>query len=174
MNTTPFVTIKLKQDTAEDFRRFSKNLRKQQSETLQLMLDFFQNHNLSPAEDLGPNMKTLEANLGKRINSLIAIIRDIEKTQTQPVLAMLQLLFQEETSKKKEPLLEKELKSSKEDPQNVATGQVKQLESNNLELQTDIKLVLQKVVVVRNSFGRPYLRLNLSQEEFIKLKIKYS
>ena len=44
---------------------------------LREMLDFFQVNELSPNERLGPSGRTLEANLKKRINAVIAIIRDI-------------------------------------------------------------------------------------------------
>lgn len=173
MKKDPFVTLKLKQKTAEDFRKFCRILRRQQTETLQLMLDFFRDHNLSPAEDLGPNMKTLEGNVNKRINALIAIIKEIEKTQTKPVLAMLQLLFQEDTRRsKKEPLVEKprEIKNEKI----KAPSKDERVEKEKIEgTQKDIKLLLKNVVVVRNSFGKPYLRLNMNMEELKLLQTKY-
>jgi hypothetical protein len=51
-------------------------------------------------------MKSLENNLKGRINALIAIIRDIEKNQTKPTVAMLHLLFEEAEPKKKPLILE--------------------------------------------------------------------
>ena len=169
-----FVTLKFKLETAEEFRRFSRDLKKQQTETLQLMLNFFRNNNLNPSENLGPNMKTLEGNLNKRINGLIAIIKEIEKTQTKPVLAMLQLLFQEDSHRKKELLLEKSLVSTQNIKSNAPTEQEMQLKKKLLETRTEMKLLLDKVVVVRNNFGRSYLRLNLSKEDIERLQAKYN
>ena len=69
-------------------------------------MDFFDQNKISPSESLGPNMKSLENNLKSRINALIAIIRDIEKNQTKPTVAMLQALFEEAEPKKKPLILE--------------------------------------------------------------------
>lgn len=148
-------------------------MRKQQTETLQLMLDFFKKHNLSPCEDLGPNMKTLEGNINRRINALIAIIKDIEKTQTKPVLAMIQLLFQEDTNQKKTILVEKISVSQKEREMNPSAEQELLLKNKLSETRTDLKILLERVMIVRNNFGSPYLRLNLNQEEYQSLQIKY-
>ncbi len=75
--------------------------------TLLLMLDFFEKNGLSPEDDLKPNLKATENLFKKRINALIAIIKDIEKTQTKPTLAMLQSLFEVAEPKKKPLILEK-------------------------------------------------------------------
>ncbi len=83
--------------------------------TLLLMLDFFEKNGLSPEDELKTNLKATENLFKKRINALIAIIKDIEKTQTKPTLAMLQLLFEAEVSEKKPLILEKKyLKEKKE------------------------------------------------------------
>ena len=173
MEDKAFVTLKFKTITATHFRKFSREMGKQQSETLQLMLDFFNNNCLSPSEDLGPTMKTLESRLNKRIGGVIAIIRNIEKTQTKPVLSMLQLLFQEEPEKKKIVLLEK-------NPASANPTVNPDLQQANLNLKqkvmlthADINMLLEKVVISRSSFGQPYLRLNLDLEEFKRLQLKY-
>ncbi|MGJ8551058.1 BfmA/BtgA family mobilization protein [Winogradskyella wichelsiae] len=53
------------------------------------MLDFFETNGISPNETLGPNIKTLESQIKKRINAVIAIINDIEKNHDKPTTAML-------------------------------------------------------------------------------------
>jgi hypothetical protein len=58
-------------------------------------------------------MQTLESLIKKRINGVIAIMKDIEKNQTKPTVAMMQSLFQEAEPKKKPLLLEKEQKKEK-------------------------------------------------------------
>ena len=172
----PYVTIKIKRKTAEDFRRFSRELVAQQSECLQLMLDFFRNYQLSPRDELGPQMTTLEKRIKTRINALIAILKDIEKTQTKPTFSMLQLLFQESPVRKKELLLEK---NSSTGTTGKTYGERSAYPSPELELRKkllertqDLNHVLEKVVVNRSSFGSVYLRLNMSKEEFEQLKHK--
>ncbi len=98
--------IKINVKTANRFRKFSGQIAGSHSEALTIMMDFFDQNKISPLESLGPNMKSLENNLKSRINALIAIIRDIEKNQTKPTVAMLQSLFEEAEPKKKSLILE--------------------------------------------------------------------
>lgn len=170
----PFSTVKFKTQTAERFREFSRSIAPSHTDAMDLILNFFESSRVSPADDLGPNMKTLEANLKKRINSLIAILRDIEKTQTKPTLAMIQLLFQESPAIKNEILVEKKLIAQQENPPSISS-----LEQENRLLRSkltvhkeNIKKILDTVVVNRSSFGKVYLRLQLSKEEFDTIKSK--
>jgi len=98
--------IKINVKTANRFRKFSGQIAGSHSETLTIMMDFFDQNKISPSESLGPNMKSLENNLKSRINAVIAIIRDIEKNQTKPTVAMLLSLFEEAEPKKKPLILE--------------------------------------------------------------------
>ena len=77
------------------------------------MLDFFFYNEISPRERLGPTGRTIEANLKKRINAVIAIMRDMEKTQTKPTVAMIESLFKAGEPKKKALKLEKKSKDEK-------------------------------------------------------------
>ena len=178
MNDESFITFKIKLKTAADFRIFCRQLGKQQSECLQLMLDFFKNNGLSPFDDLGPNLISLEKKIKTRINAVVAILRDIEKTQTKPSHAMLQLLFSENLVKKKDLLLEKNqgsLHSPPDQHKEIIAYKIKEAELRRaLSKRTDdLKLILDKVIVVRNNFGKAYLRLNLSPEEYEFLKSKF-
>ncbi|WP_370175399.1 BfmA/BtgA family mobilization protein [Leeuwenhoekiella palythoae] len=111
-----FVNLSIKESVARDFRVFSKKLSRSQSMALREMLDFFQVNELSPNERLGPSGRTMEANLKKRINAVIAIIRDIEKTQTKPTNAMLQSLFELEPQKEKPLIVEKKYVQDSKQP----------------------------------------------------------
>lgn len=98
-----FKTIRFKRDTAKRFQQFSKTHYKTHSEAMEGMLDFFFYNEISPKENLGPSIRTLEALIKKRINGLVAIIKDIEKNQTKPTAAMLLSLLEQDSNKK--PLL---------------------------------------------------------------------
>ena len=105
--TEGFETLKIKSSVANQFRKFSKMLSKSQSMTLLLMMDFFNENGISPTERMGPRMETLENRISvlikKRMNGMIAIMKDIEKSQTKPMVAMMEALFQAgEPSQKKE------------------------------------------------------------------------
>ncbi len=119
-----FETLKIKSSVAKKFKRYCKANSKSQSMTLLSMLEFFEASGLSPEERLGPNIKTLESLLKKRINAVIAIVRDIEKNQTNPTVAMMQSLFEGVEPDKKELLLEKEDKGKKQPTKFVERNQM--------------------------------------------------
>ena len=105
-----FESLSIKTSVAQKFNEFCKKMSRSKSMTLLMMLDFFETNGISPNETLGPNMKTLESQIKKRINAVIAIIKDIEKHHDKPTTAMLQSLFIEFESAEKKLILEKELK----------------------------------------------------------------
>ena len=102
-----FITIRFKRKTAKRFQEFSKKHFKTHTEAMENILDFFLYNEISPKEKLGPTGRTIEAKLLKRINAVIAIMRDVEKTQTKPTAAMIQSLFELEELKKKPLIMEK-------------------------------------------------------------------
>ncbi|GGG57216.1 hypothetical protein GCM10011414_28830 [Croceivirga lutea] len=103
-----FVTLRLKEPVAEEFRRFAKKEGQSQSVTLQEMLDFFKRNQINPKDEVTTDLKKLETKLLKRINAVMSIIRDIEKTQTLPTLIIVKS-FLEGISKEETPsLIEKD------------------------------------------------------------------
>ncbi len=84
------------------------------------MLDFFHYNEISPKEIYGPTERTMEQSSTKRINVLIAILRNNKKTQTKPTVEMLTTLFEMEEPKKKSLILEK--KTFKELGSNFING----------------------------------------------------
>ncbi|MCM4174047.1 hypothetical protein DHD32_21485 [Arenibacter sp. TNZ] len=110
-----FITIRFKRATAKRFQEFSKTQFKSHTEAMATMLDFFFYNEISPREKLGPTGRTIEAKLLKRINAVIAIMRDMEKTQTKPTVAMIESLFQTEEPNKKPLILEKKFMEEKKE-----------------------------------------------------------
>ena len=104
-----FEKLGIKASVAKKFRRFCKKMALSQSMTLLLMIEFFETNGISPNESVGPKMQTLEMLIKKRINGVIAIMKDIEKNQTKPTVAMMQSLFQQAEPEEKKLLLEKEI-----------------------------------------------------------------
>tara|TARA_R110002051_G_scaffold91769_1_gene161561 strand:- start:890 stop:1306 length:417 start_codon:yes stop_codon:yes gene_type:complete len=112
-----FEKLGIKTSVALRFRKFCKKMSKSQSMTLMLMLDFFEENGISPAESMGPRMETLETRMAtlikKRMNGMIAILKDIEKSQTKPTAAMLYSLFEQSEPTKKPLLIEKKYSTEK-------------------------------------------------------------
>ena len=119
-----FESLSIKTSVAKKFNGFCRKMSLSKSMTLLAMLDFFEENGISPNETLGPNMQTLESEIKKRINAVIAIIKDIEKHHDKPTTAMLQSLFMEFEPKEKKLILEKEVKENK-------VQFVEKLDSNN-------------------------------------------
>ena len=88
-----FESLSIKSSVVKKFRNYSQSISKSNSMTLLLMVEFFERNELSPEDDLKPGLVETENRIKKRINALIAIVKDIEKNQTKPTLAMLQSLF---------------------------------------------------------------------------------
>ncbi|MWW26038.1 BfmA/BtgA family mobilization protein [Algibacter lectus] len=108
-----FESLSIKTSVAKKFNSFCKKMSLSKSMTLLLMLDFFEDNGISPNETLGPNMQTLESEIKKRINAVIAIIKDIEKNHDKPTTAMLESLFMGLEPKPKKLILAKEIKDTK-------------------------------------------------------------
>ncbi|MCG2462517.1 hypothetical protein K8352_17280 [Flavobacteriaceae bacterium F89] len=123
-----FIGIRFKKKTAKRFQQFSRTHFRTHTEAMAEMLDFFFYNEISPQERLGPTGRTIEASLKKRINAVIAIMRDMEKTQTKPTVAMIQSLFETEEPKNKPLILEKKFVEHKK----VARFREKQKPNNEL------------------------------------------
>ena len=108
-----FEKLGIKVSVAQKFRQFCKKMSLSQSMTLLLMIEFFEDNGISPHESVGPKMQTLESLIKQRINGVIAIMKDIEKNQTKPTVAMIQSLFQQAEPEQKKLLLEKEIPEEK-------------------------------------------------------------
>lgn len=113
-----FEKLGIKISVAIRFREICKKMSKSQSMTLLQMLDFFEDNGISPAESMGPRMETLETRISmlikKRMNGMIAIMKDIEKSQTMPTVAMLYALFEHQEPPKKKLMLVKKRFEKKE------------------------------------------------------------
>ena len=106
-----FKSLSIKASVAEKFNGFCKEMSLSKSMTLLVMIEFFEENCISPTESMGPNMETLEKRISllikKRMNGMIDIMKDIEKNQTKPTVAMLQSLFEQAEPKKKVRMVEK-------------------------------------------------------------------
>ncbi|WP_201741459.1 BfmA/BtgA family mobilization protein [Sinomicrobium soli] len=189
-----FATIRIKKKIADRFRVFSKKIAPNHSQAMASMLDFFEINKLSPNEILGPNMVTLEKKLKSRLHAVVAIIKDMEKHQTKPTVAMLQNLFEQaDTARGKSKVPGKKKRQEKK---NIPGSGDKTSPLTNLDLEEALEQVslykekhnravqelshtkkeittfLDKVKPIRSNFGKPYLRIDLPVEALERLKRK--
>lgn len=175
-----FVSLSFKSSVARRFRKYCKNLSKSQSRTLLAMLDFFESNGVTPEDRLGETIAELKSQIRRRFNAVIAIIKDIEKGQTKPTLAMLQSLFEQQlldVGGEEEPFefSEKDIFDSWEketllEETTVPLIRYQRLEEKLMQLKRDFNYVLDQVQLIKPSLGKPYLKTKLSPEELQKYK----
>jgi len=88
-----FSNVKIKRSVARKFKMFVRKYNESNSMTLDQMLQFFEKHQLLPSDEIPNHLLQTEKRLLKRINAVIAIMKDMEKTQTKPTVGMLEALF---------------------------------------------------------------------------------
>jgi hypothetical protein len=182
-----FSAISIKKAVADRFRKFAHELSLSNTETLEAMLNFFSYNNLLPSDDLGIKSDTTR----KRINALIAIVRNIEKQQTLPTKAMLDTLFQEITQVQQDEEEEDFFEGFNEggseggnfDPDSgknkelTRDDQLLYYQNRYIEMQQELShyknLFIQlsgQLRYTKNTFGKDFYKLEISPEEFEKLR----
>ena len=174
-----FNTIRLKKKTIEKFKEYSKKVSPNYSETLDYMIAFFEDNYLSPYDTLNGPMWSFNKIINKRMDAVVAIIRNMEKTQLIPSREMLETLFDEADKEDEQELFEEVLSDTTSE---VEFSENKELEyyrkgyftgkSSLREVKDQFKKVLNKVDYIKNSFGRNYYRLNITQQELKEIKQK--
>ena len=167
----PFYTIRFKRSVALQFKQFSKRIAKTHTKALEAMLHFFKWHGISPFDQFGPQLQREEEKTRKRIDAMIAIIKDIEKTQTKPTTAMLQALFA--GLDPIPPIVEAPKPKERPKPKNdntVPKIKYDRMVENRDDYKKAFKHVLEKVTRVVPTFGKPYFKLEMLPGELIGME----
>jgi hypothetical protein len=170
-----YKSLLLEGETVNLFRKFCKQLQQKQSSVLHAMIHFFQWHGISPFDRLGPQLHREEEKTRKRIDAVIAIIKDIEKSQTKPTTAMLQALFsgldpmaEQSAPKTRETLTPKPAKLPQEDT--IPKVKYDRLQQERERYRQTLKGLLEKVTTVKPAFGSAYFKLEIAPGELIKIQ----
>ncbi|MEW2922695.1 BfmA/BtgA family mobilization protein [Muricauda sp. ANG21] len=165
-----YSTINLKTTVVKRFRAFSKRVAHSHSETLQKMMDFFQWHGIDPSDRSTKGIVEEIQKNRKRMEAAIAIIRDIEITQTKPTNAILHALLEQKI--KDEPV-RKEQRPLKKEPEieiTVPRIRYERLMDKMGMLKRESQYVIDHIVLIKPSFGKPYLRLEITGGELENYK----
>ena len=171
-----YLALNLKASVVKRFRSFAKKMAGSQSEALEKMIDFFEWHGFKPndrfvdsiLEEIRKNRKRTEAN--------IAILRDIEITQTKPNNAMLLSLFgesirQEKPIKREKKLIKKDSQEKKKEIEITVPKIRYERLADKLNLTVrDYQKVLDCAKVVKKGFGKAYLKLEITENELEKYR----
>lgn len=168
-----YSAISIKTDVAVRFRRYSKQFTKSNSEVLHRMLFFLQLNDLNPFDNSIKKIVSEIQRNRKQIEYLISIVKDIEIKQTRPTYEMVKILF-EAHSRTKEDLKQDILiipQAEREElKETVPKEYHERLRQEFSEYKRDCRWLLEKVIVVKPNFGKPYLKVELSQGQYEKLR----
>ncbi len=171
-----FNTIRLKKKTIVEFKEYSLKTSPNYSETLSFMIAFFKDTGLSPYDATRNPILASTVTIIRRIDYLIALLKNIEKTQLIPTREMLESLF--ERVKVEKPLLAE--KKLLEEPKLISENeeltfyreQYYKLQERHNSLRNEIKEFTAKISYEKRSFGKEYFKLNLNKNEFDNFKNK--
>ena len=135
-------------------------------------MDFFEWHGITPESKFPRRINEDDQKTRKRINALIAILRDIEKTQTLPTNNMLLSLFGEKTKQEQPKLIEKKEEEKDKKVEVVSKYRYDRLQEIQREEREDVLKFLLKVEFVKPRFGKPYWRIDTNARELSILKNK--
>ncbi len=170
-----YLALNLNASVVKKFRAYAKKLARRQSETLNTMLDFFEWHGFTPFDRFSKSIGHELLKNRKRTEAVIAIIRKIEKSQTKPTTAMLQSLFEGQMEEEEPLQIEKKFADLSAEEKIIEETTVpkiryERVESRMLEIKTEFAQILDLVEPVSSRFGKDYLKLELSLQEFKKLR----
>ena len=166
-----FSAINVKKKVAVRFREFSKEISKPNTEALEAMLNFFHWNDLSPNDNLGVKNERIN----KRINAVIAILKNIEKHQTKPTVAMLQTLFEETSNlEKEEETYDFETPSliTENEELDYYRKEYFTIKENYNTLKYDMENIINKIQYVRGNFGNGYFKVEMDKATLEELKKK--
>ena len=88
-----FSRINFHTETVERFKKYAIANDANYTETLEVLLDFFERNSISPFEPFDDSKQRLERLINKRMDGVEAILRRIETQQTKPTKVLLDRLF---------------------------------------------------------------------------------
>lgn len=169
-----FNAIRLRKKTLDKFKTYSKKISPSYSETLDFMMAFFKDNNLSPYDTLPTSHTSLMNVFNKRMDAIVSIFRNVEETQLKPTKKMLESLFEEMEEKQPQFVEKTEFKepvliTENEELTYYRDAYYKQQTEFN-ELKYKLKDTLEKFKLVKNTFGANHYVLKASEKEYLELK----
>ncbi len=173
-----FNTIRLRKKTIEKFKKYSKKVSPNYSETLDYMIAFFEDNELSPYDTLNNPMLSFTNAINKRMDAVASILRNMEKTQLIPAREILESLFEEE--EEQEPInverTQEKIEASKTEAEWLIDhyhDQYEKARKRLVETRMYLILVLDDLTYVKNTFGKDYYRLDIPKEKVEEIKIRF-
>lgn len=172
-----FSAISINRIVAERFRFYSKTVARSHTETLELMMDFFEGAGISPKNKYIMNYMGYNHRLNKRFDYIEELLRQWERNSTFPKLhKTLKRIFEEADRLEQEKIddLEFQLKLLKDEKANsISRYQYEESKRSHQEDRQQILDILEKLQWIKPPFGKPYYKLELEPGELDRLKFKF-
>src|SRR5690606_37205210 len=172
-----FSTIRIKRRTINKFKEYSKRTGPSYSETLDFMIAYFEDHDISPYDTPDKSgLRSLSNVLDKRMDAVASILRDIEKQQLKPTREMLESLFEGMDEAREPKYIERglaEIEASKTQAEKHLDYYSKAYDSSQRELQSvknELRNLLEKMSHVKSSFGKDHYRLDMPKEKMESIR----
>lgn len=175
-----FNTIRLKRKTIVKFKEYSKKVSPNYSETLDYMIAFFEDNDLSPYDTLKDSMTSVSNRLNKRMDAVATILKNMEKIQLIPTRELLKSLFDEVEEEEKQPLLVE--KMTLEEPKLITENEEltyyreayykQQAELNKFKYE--FKETLENFKLIKNPFGVNQYILKLTLDQYKELNNNFN
>ena len=88
-----FSRINFHTETVERFKKYALANDSNYTETLEAILDFFEQNSINPFEPFDDSKQRLETLINKRMDGVEAILRRIETEQTKPTKSTIRSTF---------------------------------------------------------------------------------
>ncbi len=95
-----FSRINFHNETVERFKNFALSNNENYTETMEVMLDFFEKYQINPFVPFDNSVNSLTILINKRMDAVQSILREIEKRDLIPTRQMLDSLFAKQEPKK--------------------------------------------------------------------------
>jgi len=177
--TGGYSNITVKKETAIRFRCYSKKFNKSHSEVLDGMIQYFKENNLDPFGEgtkiILESLKKLERQMMKKIDRLIAIIKNMEKTSIRTTYEMMLILYEayvkDERKPKPEPIkIQEERMDFLELRNTVPKTKHDRMLKGFENYKKHCNEILHNVEKVEPMMGKPYIKINMGIGKFESLK----
>jgi hypothetical protein len=172
-----FSAISINRITADRFRAYSNIVSRSHSETIDTMIDFFENARISPKSQVMISFIRFQNYMMGRFDYLEELLQTMEREQLRPTHYMLKSLFEGTALKKKEqPLLmdKKNLRMTKEEwdreEGKVSFDEYHDLIKARSKDRSIFSKVLDSIAKVEPTFGKPYFKVEMDETELESIR----
>jgi hypothetical protein len=174
-----FSAISINRITAERFRAYLKSVSKSHSESIDLMIDFFEKTKITPKNDVMISFIKFQNYIIGRFDYIEELLCKMESQQLKPTHDLLKSLFDGTAFKeKKEPLFvdKKNVKMTIEEwnreKGKVSIKKYQDALKTSVKVQENFREFLDRVIKVNPTLGKSYFKLEIGEAELNRIKEK--